>query len=77
MALALGLDESFDDSSVQFLALYAQAQADIPLFLLPLVTFTSLGSLSSSIGLLVDSIVNGVPWHVILCLSLFRVPMHK
>jgi hypothetical protein len=59
VALALGVDESLVDSSVQFLALYAQAHADIPLFLLPLVTFTSFGALTSSLGLVVESIVQG------------------
>jgi hypothetical protein len=32
VVLVLGVDESLDDSSVQFLALYAQTHADIPLF---------------------------------------------
>ena len=55
MSFVLGVDESFDDSSVHFLALYVQAQTDIPLLLLPLVNFSSFGSLSSSTGLLVES----------------------
>jgi hypothetical protein len=66
VGMALVVDESFDDSSVQFLALYAQAQADIPLFLLPLVTFTSFGSLSSSLDLVVESMVQGSTLHVTL-----------
>jgi hypothetical protein len=77
VALALGLDESFDDSRVQFLALYAQAHADIPLFLLPLVTFTSFGSLSSSLGLVVESIVQGSILHVIVGSRLFNMPIYE
>jgi hypothetical protein len=65
VGMALVVDESFDDSSVQFLTLYAQAHADIPLFLLPLVTFSSFGSLSSSLGLGVESMVQGSTLHVI------------
>jgi hypothetical protein len=55
VALALCVDESLDDSSVQFLVLAAHAHADIPLAPLALVTFFSLGLLVSSTGLLVDS----------------------
>jgi hypothetical protein len=51
----LGVGGALDDSSVQFLALYAQAHADIPLFFLALVTLSSFGLGASSIGLLVDS----------------------
>ena len=51
----LGVGGALDDSSVQFLALYAQAHADIPLFLLTLVTLSSFGLWALSIGLLVDS----------------------
>jgi len=43
----LGVVGALDDSSVQFLALYAQAQADIPLFLLALVTGFAFGLLVS------------------------------
>jgi hypothetical protein len=77
VGIALGMDESFDDSSVQFLALYAQAQADIPLFLLRMVTFTSLGSLSSSLGLVVESMVQGSILHVIVGSRLFHIPIHE
>jgi hypothetical protein len=51
----LGVGGALDVSSVQFLALYAQAHADIPLFFLTLVTLSSSGLLASSTGLLVDS----------------------
>jgi hypothetical protein len=53
----LGVGGALDASSVQFLALYAHAHADIPLFLLPLGTFVTSGFLSSSLGLVVESMV--------------------
>jgi hypothetical protein len=53
----LGAGGALVDSSVQFLALYAQAQADIPLFLLPLGTLITTGLLTSSLGLVGESIV--------------------
>jgi hypothetical protein len=53
----LGVGGALDDSSVQFLALYAHAHADIPLFLLPLGTLFTSGLLTSSLGLVVESIM--------------------
>jgi hypothetical protein len=48
LALALCVDGSLEDSSVQFLALAAHAHADIPLNLLALVTLFSIGLLAAS-----------------------------
>jgi hypothetical protein len=56
LALALCVDESLDDSSVQFLALAAHAQADIPLEILTLAKPLSFVPLASSMGSLVGSI---------------------
>jgi hypothetical protein len=55
LASVLGVGGALDDSNVQFLALYAQAHADILLFLLTVVTLSSFGIGASSIGLLVES----------------------
>jgi hypothetical protein len=76
-ALALCVDGSLDDSSVQFLALAAHAHADIPLFLLALVTLFSLGLLASSTGLLVNSMEQCSNLHVISWSRFFRIPIHK
>jgi hypothetical protein len=73
----LGVGGALDDSSVQFLALYAQAHADIPLFILPLVTLFSFGLLASSTGLLVDSMEQCSTIHVILWSRLLHVPIRK
>jgi len=73
----LSVGGALDDSSVQFLALYAQSHADIPLFLLTLVTFSSFGLGASSIGLLVDSMVQCLILHVILWSRLFHMPMNE
>ena len=67
---------SLDDSSVQFLALYVHAHADIPLFLLPLGTLFNSGLLISSTGLLVDSIVQCSTLHVTLWFRLLHVTTH-
>jgi hypothetical protein len=61
----LGVGGALDDSSVQFLVLYAQAHADIPFFLLALVTLFFFGLLASSTGLLVDSMEQCSTLHVI------------
>jgi hypothetical protein len=55
IALVLCVDGSLDDSSVQFLALYAHAHADIPLFLLALVGLVAFEFLASSHYPLIES----------------------
>jgi hypothetical protein len=73
----LGVGGALDDSSVQFLALYAQAHADIPFFLLPLVTLSSFGLGASSIGLFVDSMEQCSTFYVILWFRLSYTLIHN